>query len=1074
METSALDMSPAAVWKTIDYAGISPVGSGIPTDKQRAAGKLADSAVAPLVAVARGYRGYTDIADASRVQQLYGVTGRHAEGRCIKEMLEESDILYMPWYTVNDVLRDLDGDTTALEPASAVQIRPGKPTPDANGRFRKYLMPKGSRIVIGIHPALPREHITNPDTIFITEGLLKGDASLTGYLISCGVPVEDLEAPRDDDGVLLSQADAITRLRALMTQYCDATDADDNRIHPRLFITTLLGVGTWHKNASEWNSTPVSGRDVWVAFDGDITENRHVWSQAKRLDTFLGDRGATQVSYIVPTAPAGATGLTEKLGVDDFLAAYGTFDDLINHRTDTLPPQPPLGEEDLIGRTLVADDGASIVTYKRVEAPDGTSYVAKETVVDYGARIDSLITRRQTTLAEERTGTFGTGVDHLSTPMKKFVEATFAWHPRTADGGYDDETIETGHVVAPEKILNYTPDQWDRHDAVIDTSILMQPNWPPKDGRAFNTAMREASAYGAQEYRTVTEWMQMGWVPQDNGDPVFIVGDQILSRDGVSDTTRSGLIASPNYRRTASRFGFGDCDGHGQWEERGHTDGDAFRAYARGVFREVVRIYLQSGLWPDAGSTTESGIAPLIVGAGLRPCIPLADRVSVFFSGTAGSGKSWSAAAITAFWQREPGSFSHQKLPGSANDTFAFTEDMAHHFPLWVIDDLAPVPDKIKAGQDATKLEDIVRAKHSKHGKGRSTIGGGDIRPGASKHPRALLVITAENDLKTTSAMQRTLPIPLRSGGLGSREATQELVNLRERTTLPSQLSAIVVGYIQWQIAQSSWTEVVEHYVRQHEEATRRYVDALRKDTGGKDSNLERPAEIIADVVIALELLGQIARELDLNDEIIDLFDTKQIPARVRKMFSEVQRAERQRKRGWAFIDAIRRALRSGHAHIIDHDDPNVVPTVDDAQKDVPYKLGWYPTGVAGEYKPRGSWIGTLRYDQDSERYYIAIEPEDAFAIIKRHYGDTIVDTSHHNSVRAVHDEQLLTDLVPIEKGRKTAKVTVTTEAKKGGYERGQKRVMALDADLILDPEAWRARTGYDIETPEEDTDDEW
>ena len=1065
---------PAVIWEPTDYPGIGKTGNTIPEEKQQAALKLATSAIAPLVATARGYHAYNDPTETRHVQKMYGVDGRSKDGAYIKNALQESDLLFMPWYTINDVLKHHEGHPLAH---TMSQIRPGKPTTDKTGRARKYLMPKGSKTIIGLHPATPTSLITNPDTILITEGLLKADAALSGYLIDCGVPLDELTAPTTDDGKHLTQQQAITKLSNLIDTYCTTTNPDGTPTHRRIMILSLVGVGTWHKNATEWNSTPLNGRDAWVAFDGDIAENPNVWVQAKRLTDFLATRGTTTIDFIVPTTPDGEH---NKLGIDDYLALYGDFNTLTNQRLTQLPPQPPGRNEDLDGKIRLNTTGTEVIKYEKTTSADGVEHITPRTLVEYGGRITSVVTRRQVTDTEARTGTFGAGVERLNTPMKKYVNIDVSWHPRNYDGTIDTNDIHHGTIIADEKILNYTPDAWARHGANIDTNILLQPDWPPRHGREFATAMREASIYGEHKYHDLTEWLQMGWVPQEDGDPVFIVGDQIVAREGneltETSSSRPGLPNNPSYGPMSSRFGFGDFENKGQWEHRGHPDGDAYRQYARNVFTQVIHTYLQNGVWPDKnsprtpdGTPPASGIAPLVVGAGLRPCIPLKDSLSVYFSGTAGSGKSWSAAAIIAFWQREPGSFGHQKLPGSANDTFAYTEDMIHHFPLWVIDDLAPTPDKLKAQGDIDKMEKIVRSKHNANPRGRAKAGDDGITPQDAKEPRALLIITAENDLSTDSAMQRTLPIPLRSGGLGDRKATQDLVNMREKTTLPSELSAIVVKYIQWQIECNGWEETVAHFLHQRDLATQRYVNFITSRTGGQARNPERAAHIVADVIIALELLGRIAMELDLDEDIIELFDTENVPRQIEKLIGEVQKENKYRARGWNFIDLINRALLAGHCYVVDHDEPNIPPIID-GDKSVCLKLGWAPKGSDGAFRPSGACVGTLRYDKASNESYIAIDYNMAFSVVKKHFSAHINETDVANTVRAVHDEGLLTSIVPLERGRNTQKVTTTQPGEDGDYDRKQRRVIAVDVQLLTDPDGWRRDTGYDTPDPENPT----
>ena len=197
------------------------------------------------------------------------------------------------------------------------QLRPDTPRLNDKGRPRKYEMKAGSRMLLDIHPRLSRPRdcgkvalIADPAVpLFITEGILKGDAA-----ISIG-----------------------------------------------LCCLALLGVWNWRgsNNAGgktalgDWDSVALNGRTVYIAFDSDVMEKREVHSALARLKAFVESRKATvKLIYL----PAGEHG--EKTGLDDYIAhekAAGRSDaeihsTLLKLATSELrkPPTRANGETEII------------------------------------------------------------------------------------------------------------------------------------------------------------------------------------------------------------------------------------------------------------------------------------------------------------------------------------------------------------------------------------------------------------------------------------------------------------------------------------------------------------------------------------------------------------------------------------------------------------------------------------------------------------------------------------------------------------------------------------------------------
>ena len=165
-------------------------------------------------------------------------------------------------------------------------IRPDEPR-QIKGRICKYEMPSGGRMMLDIPPAV-RDRIDDPTVpLFITEGSRKADAAASRGL-AC---------------------------------------------------VALIGVWAWRGTnlkggkiaLPEFESIALNDREVYVVFDSDVMTKESVHSALARLSEFLKTRQA-KVNFIYLPPGAGAV----KVGLDDFLAAGGTVEDLMKRATPRL------------------------------------------------------------------------------------------------------------------------------------------------------------------------------------------------------------------------------------------------------------------------------------------------------------------------------------------------------------------------------------------------------------------------------------------------------------------------------------------------------------------------------------------------------------------------------------------------------------------------------------------------------------------------------------------------------------------------------------------------------------------
>jgi hypothetical protein len=170
------------------------------------------------------------------------------------------------------------------------QLRPDTPR-IRDGKAVKYETPAGARMALDVPPAC-RAGLADPQIpLFVTEGVRKADAAASAGL--CCV--------------------------------------------------ALLGVwnfrGTNEAGGStalaDWESIALKGRVVHIVFDSDVMTKPAVHGALARLKAFLEGRGARVLLVYLPSAEGGA-----KVGLDDFLAAGHTRDELLALATPELRSQP--------------------------------------------------------------------------------------------------------------------------------------------------------------------------------------------------------------------------------------------------------------------------------------------------------------------------------------------------------------------------------------------------------------------------------------------------------------------------------------------------------------------------------------------------------------------------------------------------------------------------------------------------------------------------------------------------------------------------------------------------------------
>lgn len=953
------------LWQPADYAPFVTGGGAV---------KLSTSAVAPLVAVARGSETveYVDAKATAKECRRLGIDKRTGQGRRFASSLDAGDILIMPWYLPDHVSR---AGRAGTEPQiTSIQYRPSRPECDETGRERKYEFVRGADTILGAHPATPADWFdTDTIPLLVAEGQLKADASLTAALVSAGVTAEQLGLEAGE-----TVSSARMRLRNLT-----AALPDDRRV----CIIAIAGVWNYRANP-EWSTVGLRDRHVWVAVDGDVSSKWQVWQATEQLFAFLTRRNAHPrlLAPVLATHDGDA-----KVGVDDYLADYGSWDQLLAQLSDTLPPQPHRDDFDKIGQYRISEDGTQLQVCKARVDPQSGDPVGGDWVTEFpiGGRVVATTCQRDPTPEESRTGIFGAGLDLTSPGVKETVEVEVSWRD-------DEDSIQTATVHGPAVILGQPPDRWDRTAGVhIPSKLFRNPDWPPEGplGREWRKAVK---SHRRDEWVERTTWTRMGWVPTANDIPVFLVGRQAIGEqvEGSTVSAVSTLIGN------AELFGVGKDEGS-DW---GDPD------YRRGLAEDLkttIDTYL------DAYS--DPAFAATAIAAALRPVLPPRPITTVYLVGPPGSGKSFTAGAICGFWSAYPGAWDGDALPGSAKDSIAATEANLSASHIWVVDDLAPSSDHRKATQEQAAIDDIVRSVFNGRGRGRMNADG---TPRYTRNPHALLVATAENDSPVASIRNRTVALRFRKGSLPeSRTPTDDLNELYRVNGAPARVTQGLIRFLRWHAAEThggDW-ELLVRSVEDLRQDTERMVTKLIKQAGYQKGDTARAIGLGTDLVLALVQLAAMARELGLDADYPRMLAREDgLPAAITRLVVSGWEEHTRTTPGKNLIAAISALVRSGRAYIRALD-PKAVPGEAEGLN-VAAALGWRASRAGGDLQtPSAPAIGVLTIRKDTSEPVVLLEHLTAFELAQQHFSQLVPPGSRPTtSWQSARDDGLIvTDMLP-------------------------------------------------------------
>lgn len=889
--------------------------------------KLAASGVAPLVGLARGMRTVTPD-DAKAILAEHGMAPHSVQGKQVRAAIGETDALWMPWFTPADVVAIANGDVVHTsapqlrpDPANVVRARNGKPM--------KYVNLYDVPLVIGPHPATPASWVTTPGRMAFTEGMLKADAMLTALLQRAGASDDDLRVADGED------VDAArVRLRAMLEAV-----PDDQRI----LVVGFVSVTTFGKNP-EWSYLRAAkDAECWCAFDGDTANNRAVWDQAGRLFDIIRAKGG--VPHLLDlSGPAQAAG-DPKMGVDDFLAAHGSLDDLLATARPDLPPAPFVEREHTASEWRMDNDKRTTQAWVAGKGPDEQGgWATKHPLV---ARVATITNKRSLTEAEYDEGQYD--ANRQVAGETSMVEVEVSWvDPQTNDP-------VTMTCTGPDDMLVAVPAEWRRIPGTqVPPQVKALPTWPPREVE-FLAAMK---ANEAERTETRPSWDHMGWVPDGRNRMVFAIGQQVIDADGLQATDR-GLCAVDNHEvARAEDFGV---------QVPGSDD------EARQAIRDVLDLYrpLDQVLcpWQDPRH------ASIVLASGLRPFMPLPPRLCVALMGSSGAGKTYTMAAVMAFFSPAPGTWGEDRLPGSASDTAASSEVNMSRTVFWPIDDLPADPDDRKRNA----VWELARSAVNGSAKMRRTS---TMGAQAVNRPRALLMISAEQAPEDKqSIMNRVIGMRVVKDRFlsESREPTNRLRDSYEGIGWCPQ--SVVSGFVARMLArradQGGWRRLlsdVRAAMAEHE--------LVAASTLGADPGAKRQTRGVADLALGLTALRWAVEELGMADELGDRLDDI---AEDLYRTAEVNRASAKTiDLGPQVLDAVASVLASHRAHVAALGVAGVPVSAGDfgyhaeanATND---RLGWeLPADDKDRAKACGPKIGELVSDADG-RLAVLLDPTAAF-----------------------------------------------------------------------------------------------
>lgn len=908
------------------------------------ASKLATSHIHPLVASARGYETLTPTNYTDWLDR-YNIGRRNSKNAIfVRDIINTQDAMFIPWYSTQSVTQArLHNITPALD---TWQLRPATPR-YLNGTSKpaKYVSAPGAPTILDLHPSTPTNALSH-DTVIITEGVLKADA-ITSLQLAHHHP----HSLPPVSGRLIEDQ---TSLATLIQQTPDWIP-----------VIAIAGVYNWRNNP-EWASLNLRNKNVLVAFDADTATNPQVWAAASSLFQFLEtSKKAASIQLInIPSTPD-----DQHRGIDDWIHDGATLPQVLESTSD-LPPRPVDGPAEP-GIMRISTDGL------RLEASSEAGWIP---VSNVGGRIVSFTNPRFPTDQEIRTGHLNAGLP-LDQQTENNADAIVRIDVSWLD---EDNHPQTVTVEGPSAILSHDPKDWDRWGARLPPALYACPDWPPNKGLEWLAAVRQNRK---TEIQYIDRWLSMGWIPRENLPPVFSIGPQVIDSDGAITLTNHTPLREEDLAG-ASLFG---CI------PPKHPAGSReFKQRVIECFTQIYEAFFCSGAWSDPT------IPILVLALALRPIAPPPTRLASFFVGTKGSGKSWTAATIMGFWQHTPGTWSNSRLPGGATDTAASMEHALARTPIWVADDLAPSTSRMRAESMESGMGEIIRSVHDHRGRRRMNPDG---TARIVNTPRALLVVTGENEFTNQSVADRTLIVRFGKDSLAAKkpdgsenpDALRKVTALMDKTPVLSEFTGLCIAMICECAKEHGWEKTYEMFEGFSTGGLSQYKTMFKDAVSGSGGLGTRKLEMVRELFMGLYVLEVVLFNAGAADDLTlgpvlweGLCGPKGYEARWYKALFEFVLGDVEEAAGFSpgasLVEGLRSVLASGKAHVVNAGgDPGEAPL---GEPGADTALGWVFDTGRQVWTPRGETIGWL-IQRDTQRG-VLFDCRAAFNLVQRWFPDLL------------------------------------------------------------------------------------
>jgi hypothetical protein len=585
---------------------------------------------------------------------------------------------------------DLDGNRILY------QARPDRPRMNKSGELAKYELPKGSRRKIDVPPG-SRERVQDATIpLFITVGVFQADAAVSKGLC------------------------------------CIA----------------LLGNGGWRNQEAFWNRVPLANRTVYLVFNSDLSSRIAVQRQAAELKEFLERRGATAKVIRLPPRDDKV-----KVGLDDFLAAGHSVEDLLALSTNDVPSTDSI-EPDNAPKYVRTKHGLCLQCY----TDNGDPYL--KPLCNFDVRI-----------AVELTVTDG-----------------ISWHKELEIEARLDGEIVTICIHAEE---------FNRLDWIVQ---YLGARAVVYAGNGMKERLRAAiQLLSLDTIAARTVYLYTGWVTDHLGRRQFMHAGGAIGAATSAQVRRIGPQAdNPTPLPDKQLRDVGPIGPIGPQKQHRVVLPPIARLVGplamfrlpnpplRSVLQDAVRASLKLlQLAPDHLSMpllAATYRAPLG-----NPFYPLA------LDGITGRGKT---TFVALFQQHFGFEMNHESLPGSFRCTPIYLEGLAFRAKdtLFTVDDLAPTGSKADVERLNRDAEHFLRSVGNRSGRGRCDRDG---TPRMPVMPRAQVVITQEQPPEGHSLNARNFRLEANKYDI---LAPHKLEQLRDgqKAGDDGAYARAMAGYLQW------------------------------------------------------------------------------------------------------------------------------------------------------------------------------------------------------------------------------------------------------------------------------------